>query len=325
MAWLQRWFGFPSPGTSLPRPRCRPAVESLEDRALPAVTYHGGPVLPHVEVETLFLGASWSTDPTLVGQAQQLTAFLQTITNSSFMDLLTRAGYGVGRGSYLDASVDTTALLPIVDDTRIQQEISAAITAGSFQPPDPNRLYFVFVAPGETVTYAGENSITGFFGYHDDFVGPGGAILPYAVVTYPGPIGGTYPKLSVFETLTKTAAHELAESVTDPQGGQVGPLAWVDLKFKDPTTGQRGSEIADITNDKIVDWNGYVIQAVAGKNDKPLLPAGGSLDPRFLPRSRTRATARRHRKHHPLTHPHAHSPKKVERESQTLSLPLTEL
>jgi hypothetical protein len=173
-----------------------------------------------------------------------------------------------------------------------------------------------------TVTYGGENSITGFFGYHDDFVGPGGAIIPYAVVTYPGGIGGTYPKLSVFETLTKTTAHELAEAVTDPQGGQVGPLAWVDLKFRDPTTGQRGSEIADITNDKIIDWNGYVIQAVANKKDQPVLPAGAHYDPRFLPQTRAGHRARRHRKHHAPRH--AKASKRAERETGDISPVVTE-
>src|SRR5205807_6031309 len=142
------------------------------------------------------------------------------------------------------------------------------------------------VAPGVEVTYGGENSTTGFYGYHDDFTGPGGAVIPYAVIAYPFPGGGTYPGLSVFETLTKISAHELAEAATDPQGGQVGPLAWVDLKWRDPNTGQRGGEIADIVNDKIVDWNGCVVQAVAGKSDQALLPAGAHWDPRFLPQQR---------------------------------------
>src|SRR5262249_24796349 len=158
-----------------------------------------------------------------------LTTFLQYITNSTFMDTLTRAGYGVGRGVYLDAWTAPITLPSVVDDTRLQQDLSAAITAGSLQAPTANRLYFIFVDPNVVVTYAGANSISGFFGYHDDYTGPGGAVIPYAVVTYPSPIAGTYPGLSVFETLTKTAAHELAEAVTDPQGGQVGTLAWVDF------------------------------------------------------------------------------------------------
>jgi hypothetical protein len=297
-------------------------LEPLEDRALPTVTFHGGPVLTHVEVEALFLGSSWSIDPTLNSQAQQLTAFLQNITNSTFMDTLTGAGYRVGRGSYLDASMDLIALPSVIDDTRIQQEITAAFTTGSLQAPDANRLYVVFVAPDLTVTYGGENSITGFFGYHDDYSGPGGAVISYAVVTYPGPVGGTYPGLSVFETLTKTAAHELAESVTDPEGGQVGPLAWVDLKWRDPNTGQRGGEIGDIANDKIVDWNGYVIQAVAGKNDKPLLPEGGQWDPRFHSQSRA---ARRHRKAHPKAHRRANLQSRTDQEVRVIAIPLTEL
>jgi hypothetical protein len=319
MEWLQRWFGlrFPNtPSQPCPRRRCRPAVESLEGRALPTVTYHGGPVLANVEVEALFLGADWSTDPTLSGQAQQLTVFLQYITNSPFMDTLNRAGYGVGRGSFLDASTASIPLPSVLDDSAIQLQLSAAITAGSLQAPNANRLYFVFVPPSVVVTYAGENSVAGFFGYHDDYTGPGGAVIPYAVVTYPGLLGGNYPKLSAFETMTKTAAHELAESVTDPQGGQVGRLAWVDLSWKDPNTGRRGGEIADITNDRIVDLNGYVIQAVADRHDRPMIPAGASWDPRFRPRPRGRHTDQRRRKHHRHPIRRADHPQGVERHAE---------
>jgi hypothetical protein len=319
MEWLQRWFGLRIPNTPsqpCPRRRCRPAVESLEARALPTVTYHGGPVLANVEVEALFLGADWSIDPNLRDQAQQLTVFLQYIVRSPFMDTLNRAAYGVGRGSFLDVSTAPILLPSILDDSAIQQQISAAITAGSLQAPTANRLYFVFVAPSAVVTYAGENSVAGFFGYHDDYTGPGGAVIPYAVITYPGLFGGPYPGLSTFETMTKTAAHELAESVTDPQGGQVGRLGWVDLSWRDPNTGQRGGEIADITNDRIVDLNGYVIQAVSDRHDRPLIPAGASWDPRFPPRLRGRHTAQRRRKHHRHPIRAGNHPQGVERQAQ---------
>jgi hypothetical protein len=272
-------------------------LEPLEDRAVPTVTYHGGPVLRNVEVEALFLGPGWVTDPTLSSQAQQLTGFLQYITSSTFMDTLSRAGYGVGRGRFLDAATAAAPLPFIADDSWIQQQIATGITNGSLQAPTPNRLYIVFVDPNAVVTYSGENSITGFFGYHDDFTGPGGAVLPYAVITYPNSIGGNYPGLSAFETMTKTTAHELAEAVTDPQGGQVGTLGWVDFSWRDPSTGQRGGEIADIANDRIVDLNGYVIQAVADRHDRALLPGGGSWDARFSRRPRGSHTAQRRRKH----------------------------
>ena len=35
-------------------------VEQLEARQVPAVTFHGGPILPHVEVVPLFLGRDWN-------------------------------------------------------------------------------------------------------------------------------------------------------------------------------------------------------------------------------------------------------------------------
>ncbi len=63
------------------------------------VTYHGGGVLPHVEVQALYLGSDWSTNSALHNQTGQTEGFLNNIVNSSYMDMLTNAGYGVGRGT----------------------------------------------------------------------------------------------------------------------------------------------------------------------------------------------------------------------------------
>jgi hypothetical protein len=291
--------------------RFRPAVEQLEDRRVPTVTYHGGAVLRNVGVEALFLGSDWSSDPALAGQAVQLGSFFQYLTNSSFMDALGSAGYRVGRGSYLDGPVDPVPLSGAASDAAIQGTLSASISDGLLQAPDANRLYVVFVAPDVNVTTSFGTSALDFYGYHSAFVGPTGAPVNYAVVAYPSGPNAPYPGLSPFETLTKVSAHELAESVTDPQGDGVGRTAWYDNTYRDPVSHQRGAEIADIEDGVILDLGGYVIQGFANRRDRLLIPGGAGLDPRFglpryarLPRHQTP----RHRAgHHPPAGPVHHA------------------
>jgi hypothetical protein len=286
--------------TSGPSRRFRPAVEQLEDRRVLTVTYHGGAVLANVGVEALFLGSGWSSDPALAAQAGQLGTFLRFLTNSSYMDMLGRAGYGIGRGSYLDGRVDPAALPGIYSDAQIQATLARSITGGLLHAPDANRLYFVFVEPGVNVTASFGTSAADFYGYHSVFRGPTGVAVNYAVLPYPSGPNAPYPGLSAFETLTKVSSHELAEGVTDPQGDGVGATAWYDNTWRDPVSGLRGGEIADITDGVIVDLGGYVVQGVAGRHDQPLIPAGATFDPRFPP-----PRSARHR-HHPPTHQGAH-------------------
>jgi hypothetical protein len=283
-----------------PNRRFRPALEQLEDRRVLAVTYHGGAVLANVGVEALFLGSAWSSDPSLAAQAGQLGTFLQFLTNSSYMDMLGRAGYGIGRGSYLDGRVDPAVLPGVFSDAQVQATLAESITGGLLHAPDADRLYFVFVEPGVNVTTAFGTSAVDFYGYHSAFVGPTGLAVNYAVLPYPTGPNAPYPRLSPFETLTKVSSHELAEGVTDPQGDGVGATAWYDDRWRDPASGMRGGEIADITDGVIVDLGGYVVQGVAGRHDQPLIPAGATFDPRFPP-----PRFARHR-HHPPRQQGAH-------------------
>lgn len=82
----------------------RPSMELLEDRLTPAVTFHGGAVLTNVVAENLYLGHDWYASGNYQ-MAQYLQGFTSTLVNSSYVDNLTRAGYGVGRGSTWAGSI----------------------------------------------------------------------------------------------------------------------------------------------------------------------------------------------------------------------------
>jgi hypothetical protein len=260
--------------------RFRPSVEQLEDRTVATVTYHGGALLRNVGVEALFLGSGWQDDPSLAALPGQLAGFLSSITNSSYMDMLTRAGYRVGRGAYLGGSTDPLPLTGVVSDDQIQAEIATSIEAGTLQAPDGNRLYVVFVQPGVAVTGPFGDSRFGLLGYHSDFMGPTDTGVSYAVLPFPSGINGGIPGLSTFEALTAVTSHELAESVTDAQGVNVGRPAWFDATWRDPVTGETGAEIADMTEGVFVNLNGYLVQGVVNRHRGLLTPAGGALDPR---------------------------------------------
>lgn len=251
-----------------PRQAFVPSVETLENRVVPTVTYHGGALLKTVEIEAIYLGSAWSTNPTYQQQRTQFDTFLAHIANSSYMDMLTNAGYKVGRGTFLDSYVDPQKLGSSIDDTAIRARIQADIASGAVQSPGSQRLYIVFVAPNVLVTAGSANSANDFLGYHDDYFGKtraGASIdLHYAVIPYEGgPNAGIYP-FSAFDGMTEVVSHELAEAVTDPEPEGIG--GWYD-----DTTGE---EIGDIVAQYHVRWDGYLVQKEAAKNGAALAPAG---------------------------------------------------
>lgn len=291
MNWLTRLFGTRSTvATTTRRPTfTRLRLESLEDRVVPTVTYHGGAVLQHVETQGLYLGSTWSSQST----PATLDGFLSNITNSAYMDALTRAGYGipwqgaaglVGRGSSTAGYLDPAKLVAgsTITDAYIQSEIKADITAGRLTAPDANKLYVVYVDPNVAVKLGGATSQHDFLGYHGAFYAANGTIVHYAVITSPGgaahnaSMGG-----AAIDQLTSVTSHELAEAVTDPNVN-LTQLGWYD--------DQRNGENGDITEnnpDALVRLNGYLVQQVAALDDSLLLINGPSNPPPTPPTSTT--------------------------------------
>src|SRR5262249_44759136 len=98
MSWFRKWFPQGTPSRHVPG--ARPTLEGLEERQVPTVTYHGGPLLQHVEVQALYYGSDWSANSALYRQTGQIEGYLRYLVNSPYMDMLTNAGYAVGRGSF---------------------------------------------------------------------------------------------------------------------------------------------------------------------------------------------------------------------------------
>jgi hypothetical protein len=283
MKSMPKWLSKGSP--SRPAPRARLRLEELEQRQVMTVTYHGGALLPHVEVQGLYYGQNWYYNGANYQLTGALEGYLRFLPNSTYMDMLTNAGYGVGRGSDTAGRIGLTNPNPyyFLTDSQIRQQLQAYIDSpgSGIATPDSNRLYVIFVEPNIAVMndhdfipqqgrYA--NSIQDFLGYHGAFAGNDGhghaADIHYAIITYPGGFvnNAGIRGVSAFDDMTEVASHEIAEAVTDPNVNYKA-LGWYD--------NQRG-EIGDIVAGQAVRLNGYLVQKEAGKNDQPLTPAGAT-------------------------------------------------
>jgi hypothetical protein len=281
----------PAPSRKAGR-RTRPGIELLEDRQVPTVTFGGGSVLTHVEVQALYYGQDWATDPGLAATRGQLDAFLQYTVDSPYMDMLAGAGYHdaagnlVGRGTFTQGRVDPTALNKAVTqtDALINTEVQQQIGNGTLAAQDANRLYVVFVEPNVVVSNSSGTSTNTFSGYHagrwwTDGAGRVTSVLNYAVIPYPGGTVGNLKNTSLtdFQSMTEIVTHELAEAVTDPAPGP----GWVDAAYAAAHPGD-GGEIGDIVErlpNRTVFLNGYAVQKMADQNDNPIMPAGATLSP----------------------------------------------
>jgi hypothetical protein len=284
------------PSGRVGRPAVRPRLEALEERRLMTVTNLGGPVLPHVEVQPVYLGTQWTTPGSAAsGMVGPLDTFLSGVVKGPYMDMLTKAGYGVGRGSF-DAPLFTSGTITngpppaSISQADLEAMLWKDINQGLLKAPDANRLYLVFVQPGMTVTIPGDKSK--FAGFHDAFLGinGGGAMakVRYAVVLYPGPnttVTNQYGvSLSPRDQLTTLASHEVVEAVTDPDATlHFGTVELARPAWKDLSNSVALSEIADIVNSydtktpngySIVYLGGFAVTRVADRNDLPMTPAG---------------------------------------------------
>ncbi len=268
-SWLTR-LGYEKSATSKHNTQRQMNLESLESREMFAVTYHGGALLTSVETQSVYLGSDWNTSATLKTQEAALDAYLADIVQSPYMDMLTNAGYGVGRGSSTAGVVDDVAISKSINlsDTSIRNYLKSLISSGTVAPADANRLYVVYVEPGVVVSFGGSTSQNTFLGYHGAF-SANGKDVRYVVLPYPGspnPSPGSHGIANVLDELTMVTSHELAEAVTDPDVNYKA-LGWYD--------DQVDGEIGDLTS-KTMRLDGYLVQAVVNKSDQVIFPGASN-------------------------------------------------
>ncbi len=266
-----------------------PVLEPLEGRALlTQVTYHGGPLLTNVEIQPIFLGSAWATNPVLALNKNQLVGELSTLVQDpGYLNLV--AQYGIGSGTVSTPLVDTSQGNPpygpnapplTFDDLTLRGIIGEEIAAKEVSTPDANRLYVVFTAPGirlvgsepGTQSWYTSPSQPGAYSWHDSGPDPvnGNYNLVYAVMPYPGQgnnkLGG--PNVPDIESLEPSLFHEVTEAMTDPVG-----TGWWDSTDPPAPNGPGGDEVCDFNNTTL-QWDGaYLIQGIFSNS------AGASVFP----------------------------------------------
>jgi hypothetical protein len=260
-------------------PPARLAIETLEDRFVPAgVGLLPLPSLLHnVEVSAVYYGPGWNT-PAQQQRMQQLDAYLDHITDSSYMDML--GEYGIGRGRFSgrlttsDRWATAPTLIggsyqPVLDDSSIHTMLRDQIRTHALPPIDANRLYVVFLPPRVYSRGPGGNSWTigkgGYVAYHNVNFDLIKGNVYYAVIPDQSGVAGipegASPYLTPLQFQTLTTSHELAEAVTDPDT----VTGWRD---RNPFDGSlSGDEIGDLAQDlhpgdgQATGWlDGYLVQ-----------------------------------------------------------------
>jgi hypothetical protein len=226
-------------------PRAQGPAQALVAAPTARLTYRKGPLIPAVQVFTIFWGASWKTAPQSA-MIPRLNAFFDFVLTSNLMDQLAEYNTGshkIVHGKRTGTATITTGLRGTsVTDAAIQAFLKQRIGKSGVPKVTANTLYFIYVQPGVRVVMGGAASCQAFCGYHSDI---GGKTF-YAVMPYPGCTGCT-GDLSTFDALTSTSSHELCEAITDPVPG----LGWYD---------DTNGEIGDICAWETRKLGTYVVQ-----------------------------------------------------------------
>jgi hypothetical protein len=248
------WFSESRAKTPAQR-HIRPTLEVLEDRTAPSVdiVYSGGPTIQHAQVNNIVMGA----------QPMNTTVLMQDLVR----DYLPLLGpyYGVGAGT-LRSSMSVAPFIGMPSNAGIQNYLVQEMNKGAIPAPGGNQVYFIFLPPGQTVSDVAGTETTGyhsnFYVYHDASGYHAASVVPYGtqlIPVYYAVSLGTSPSLSV------TASHELAESVTDPNG----------TGFRDPTN-PYGGEVADIYEFLApFALDGFPVSQLSGPQGQIIGPGGG--------------------------------------------------
>jgi hypothetical protein len=284
--------------------KVRPAVEPLEERRLMATLVTSpntqNPIIPNVQVETVYYSSAWSGQASnsaqaaeLAAEAQDLNQFFDAITGGHYLDALSQyymtTPHGTiirpGDGQFVKADFVPAQLTTgqTVSESAIQTMLSNEIQAGKLDAPNGNTLYMVFMPPG--VAEGGDLKSGG--GHHSSFAyGAGNAY--FATIEYPTTTdpatgrlfrpGGNVGTETNFQFMTEVASHELVEAISDPLVNVPSEAAWYDRNT--------GNEIGDITQKNPpaggvmalegASGYGYVVQKYwSNQDNNSIIPAPG--------------------------------------------------
>jgi hypothetical protein len=191
---------------------------------LPQLVYQNGPVLTATRPVTVTFAGD--------GMAADLQSFGASVTSNPWWNTVTQgfcetSGPCVGGVAGTSAPVGVAAAPSYTDSVQggtssLQAWLAMALDQNLLPQPDPgapsSTLYMLYFPSTTTITLSGLTSCDGFGGYHGA-MSYGPAQVPYAVVMECDPLARgniNLPPLTVLQSTTLAASHELVESATDP-------------------------------------------------------------------------------------------------------------
>jgi hypothetical protein len=185
-----------------------------------ALSYRGGHIVENPEVFTIYVGNSWATAPKKkMKKLYQL--FFEKLVVSEMMDQLAEFNteeYKIGKGKLIGSYTIEHPTSKNLSDYNIRQALQYAFAKKIIPPPNPQRIFFIFLEKGMVISKDNSASCSEFCGYHN-FMDTANGQAYYAVIPYHDCGGCTSEELNSFDAACVTAAHELAEVVTDPVPG----------------------------------------------------------------------------------------------------------
>jgi len=243
------------------------------------LSYFGGPVISNVHVVQVLYG-SGSYDPQVAGTSTPTMGNFfgdLTGTSSGYITLLTQyntpasggTNQTIGNGTFdglFQITPSSANSGSTIDDTQIQAELLAQISAASLPSPvldaagNVNTLYMIYFPPGITITQGGSSSCVagGFCAYHGTTSNTlNSKNILYGVMPDMQPGSGCAQgcgNSTTFGNYTSVTSHELTEAITDADVGIATtfspPLAWYDMtngEIGDICNGQQGTYVANGT------------------------------------------------------------------------------
>jgi hypothetical protein len=250
------------------------------------LSYFGGPVISAIGVVQVLYGSGLATTLAWENQVKNampspsVASFYGGITNSPYLDWMSEysttgspqgiagTNQAIVRGGFLtqvsitpSAANDPFAVSsPLIDDSQIQDELSAQIAAGTIPAPQRDAknnirtLYAIYFPHGVTITIHNTNgtiarSGADFCAYHGTTSRTPPSQETYYSVLPDFTTNGMSRNCgsgSEFQNVTAVSSHELGEAITDPEVGFAPadtpgpPLAWYDV--------QNNGEAADLCN-----------------------------------------------------------------------------
>lgn len=270
------------------------------------VVYHGGSVMQHVTVHTVFwapVGYRFDGSPSLLvpGYQQLIQQFFTDVAHDSGMisnefSLLNQYPDSTGQGAYSisysagqDSIEDTdpypgagqqcaspSGVATCVTTLEVEQELDHVIGAHDPAGRGLSDLWFVFLPPDVDTCIAVDECGTNTYGGYHSLANFGSGPDIYALIPDPlielTPSPGSDPEGNPeAETAIDVSGHELAEAITDPEGtGWLDPNGF-EVADKCETGPEDGTPLGYASDgspyNEVIDGHKYLVQMIWSNAD----------------------------------------------------------